>query len=934
MAMWRWWSGRDPRVRDEVRFHRDRMIEDYLAQGLDRAEAERRARHEFGDPREIENAVLDVRAVGYARWRRLWLDDFASDLRYAWRTLRRSPGFFAIAVLSFALGIGANAAIFTLINAVMLRSLPVSEPDRLVQISRFGADGYRYVVSTPLFELFRDSGKVTSLSSLFAQATADLAVTIDGEDEFVTADLVSGEYYRVLGVQPAAGRVLGPGDDVAAPETAAAVMTDRFWLRRFGRNPAAIGKTITINDRVFTIVGVTAPTFQSAKQGRAPDLMLPLTPMMRGPQQRSPAFNWLSLLGHLKPGATIEQLNAEVDVLYRAYQQQLAATAPERERAQMLRGRAAAQLAPDGFNTIRDSIARPLLILMGIVGLVLVLACVNLSGLLLARATARAREISIRLAIGAHRGRLVRQFLTESLVLAALGGAIGLAFANWLTARLFVLFVGPGAGSGGGGADVVLSIAPDWRVVAFTCAVSVLACLAAGLTPALQAMRVDMNPLLSTLGVRGDRRNHARGLGRVSKVLALGAGGDRGHGRVGKVLVIAQLAVSMVLLVGATLFVGTLVKLSAVDRGFESDGVMVMGVRTSRPYPVARAKAVQIALLEQLRAAPGVQSASAVRLLPLTGGLVDRGVQVEGYTFRPDESPQVGFNIIASNYFATLKTPVIAGREFSERDSDTSPKVAVVNESFARYFYGDPAAALGRRVTSVNLTYDIVGVVRDAKYHSLRGDVPKTMYVDWLQQQDELQLQPAQFSYIARVGSGGARGNSGSSGNSDPLTLGPGLDRLVREADPALRLRNAAAYNTLIDQTIATERILATLGGLFGALAVIVAALGVFGVLAFQVARRTNELGIRVALGASRRTIIGLVLRDVLVMIVAAVIIGVAAAFALTGLARNLLFGFTPNDPRVFAIAAAVLTSAALLAAWLPARRAARVDPLVALRHE
>jgi predicted permease len=952
MAMW-WSRRRDPRVGDEVRFHRDRLIEDYLAQGLDRAEAERRARLEFGDVTLIEDAVLDVRAVGYARWRRLWLDDLVSDLRYAARTLRRSPGFFVVAVLSFALGIGANAAIFTLINAVMLRTLPVAEPDRLVQISRFGADGYRYVVAYPLFELLRD--KVTSLSGVFAQASADLAVTIDGEDEFVSADLVSGDYYRVLGIHSAAaGRLLDAGDDVPSPGAPAAVITDRFWLRRFGRNPGAIGKAITINDRVFTIVGVTSPSFQSAKQGRAPDLMLPLMPMMRGPQQRSPGFNWLALLGRLKPGVTLDQANAEIDVIDRAYVEMQAAAAPEKERAAMRRGTAAAEFAPDGFNTIRDTIARPLLILMGIVGLILVLACVNLSGLLLARAAAREREISIRLAIGASRGRLVRQFLTESLVLALIGGTIGFALAGWFTTRLFILFVGGSgaaagviaSGVGGGGADVVLSTAADWRVVAFTCAISVLACIVAGLTPAWQAMRVQMNPLLTTLRAHG---------------LAPSQGHGHGRGRLGQLLVIAQLAVSMVLLVGATLFLGTLVRLNAVDRGMESDGVLVMGVRTSRPSPIARAKAVQTALLEKLRGAPGVQSASAVRLLPLTGGLVDRGVRVEGYTFRPNESEQVGFNIIAPEYFATLRTPVIAGREFNARDGDTAPKVAVVNESFARYFFGGAegagdvagsrradegrdgevgqgaaagrngdagrdgdavARAVGRHVTSANVTYEIVGVVRDAKYQSLRKDAPKTVYVAWLQQQDELNLQPASFTYLARVTTG------------DPLVLRPGLDRLVREADPALRVRNATSYDALIDQSIATERILATLGGLFGGLAVIVAAVGVFGVLAFQVARRTNELGIRVALGATRATIVRHVLRDVIVMLTIAIVLGTTGAFALTGLARNILFGFTTTDPRAFLIAAAILTSAALLAGWLPARRAARVDPLVALRHE
>jgi predicted permease len=328
-------------------------------------------------------------------------------------------------------------------------------------------------------------------------------------------------------------------------------------------------------------------------------------------------------------------------------------------------------------------------------------------------------------------------------------------------------------------------------------------------------------------------------------------------------------------------------------------------------------KAVQGALLERLRAMPGVRSASAAQALPVGGGLWDRRVQVEGYRFRPDESESVGFNVIAPDYFATLGTPLMSGREFGDRDTDAAPNVAIVNESFARYFFGDESA-LGRRVTSVNVTYEIVGVVRDAKYQNLRDNVIRTMYIPWTQRESE---QPTRYSYLMRA--------AGS-----PLRLVPSLDRVVREADPALRIRAARSYAAIIDESIATERIMATLGGFFGVLALLVAALGMFGVLAFQVARRTNELGVRMALGASGRTLMGLVLREVVVMVGAGIAVGAGGALMLTGVARKILFGLTPTDPRVFAVAATVLAAAALLAGWLPARRASRVDPLVALRHE
>jgi predicted permease len=522
---------------------------------------------------------------------------------------------------------------------------------------------------------------------------------------------------------------------------------------------------------------------------------------------------------------------------------------------------------------------------MGIVGLILTLACVNLSGLLLARATARQREISIRLAIGAGRGRLARQFLTESLVLASAGGAVGLVLAGWVSGTLFALFVN--------GRDVALSVAPDWRVLLFTFALSLAACCVAGLAPALHAIRVDVNPSLK------DVRAH-------------------GPGRLGRVFLVGQLAISMVLVVGAALFVGTLVKLYAIDRGFDSDGVLVVSVRTSRPYPPARAAAVQAALLERLRGMPGVRSASAALLLPVSGALVDRAVQVDGYAFRPEESDIVGFNVIAPAYFATLGTPLLAGREFGDRDTDTSPKVAIVNESFARYFFGD-GSAIGRRATSARTPYEIVGVVRDAKYQNLRDTMMKTMYIPWTQRDGQ---QPSSYSYLARVAAG------------DPMRLVPSLARAMREADPALRVRAARPYAAIVDQSIATERIMATLGGFFGALALLIAAVGMFGVLAFQVARRTNELGVRLALGATRGALMTLVLREVAVMVAIGLSIGAAGALLLTGLATRILFGVTPNDPGVFAVAALVLAAAAMLAGWLPARRASRVDPLVALRHE
>jgi predicted permease len=869
-----WLKRRDPRLRDEIRFHRDRLIEEYVAAGMKRQDAERRAFLEFGNAAQIEEACLDVRGR--------WAADFAQDLRYAARMLRRSPAFSTVAVLSLALGIGANAAIFSLVNAVMLRSLPVKEPGRLVQITRLNGDGQPAQVSYPLFEYFRDN--VKSISGAFVESTTSVAITIDGEEEFVAAELVSGDYYTILGVEPVAGRLLTRADDQLST-TAAAIISDRYWQRRFGRRASAVGRTFTIRDRVFTIVGVTPPSFISARTGYLPDVTLPLLLMMPEQQRRSADFNFLKLLARLKPGATVEQANAETQVLFSGFAQSQAATAPARQRDLVLRQRAAALPASDGFNAVRDNASRPLLILMGIVTLILMLTCVNVSGLLLARAAARQREISIRLAIGAGRGRLIRQFLTETLLLASGGGAIGLLMAGWLSERLFTLFIN--------GRELELSVTPDWHVLVFTAGLCVLSCLIAGLAPAFQARRTALNPGLKEVRAQT-------------------------HGRLGRALVVTQLAISMVLVVGAALFVGTLIKLYTVDRGFNSDGLLVVNIRSTHPYSDDEAPIVRRAVLEQLTKLAGVESASAAQILPVGGSLWDRTIEVEGYSFRPDESDTVGFNVIAPDYFRTLGTPLIAGRDFSDRDTPQSPMVAVVNETFARHFFG-VRSALGRHVTSVNVTYEIVGVVRDAKYQDLRTGTIKTMYIPWTQREGD---QPTRYSYLARLAAG------------DPRRLAPGLGRLIRETDPGLRLRTAVAYSQLIDRSISTERIMATLGGLFGVLAIVIAALGMFGLLAFHVARRTNELGVRMALGASRGRMMGLVLRDVAVLVATGIVIGGGAALMLSGLAGKILFGLTPTDPRVFGIAASILAGAALAAGWLPARRAARVDPLIALRHE
>lgn len=861
---------------DELQDYIHQQTERYRSQGLSPEAARLAALKDVGGIEQVKEKCRDARGR--------WLEDFGKDVSFATRWLRRSPGFLAVSVLSLALGIGANTAIFSLINALMLRSLPVKDAQQLVHITRIDSDGKPLHVSWQLFEYFRANLK--SISGASAEGEERPTIFFDGADEVVSEQLVSGQQYELLGVRPAAGRLLEPADDTAAPTSPAAVISYGYWQRRFGLNPAAIGKTFTVqgNPNIFTIVGVTPPWFHGAVLGSDPDITVPISMMLSPDERNEPSYNNFNMLGRLAPGVTRQQANAELQVLWRAFQHRVAATLPEKDRPGILQERAAVLSGRNGFDPLRDRYSQALLVLMGIVAAVLLLACANLSGLLLARAEGRQREISIRLAIGAGAGRLLRQFLTEGLVLALAGGLVGLLLARLFSAALVTTMAN--------GEAVTLSRATDWRVLAFTATLSLLAGVLASLAPGLHGFRAGRN-----LGFRQQ------------------SGGWR---PLGKALVIAQLAISMVLVTGATLFAATLANLYRVDRGMHTENVLTFSLRTSGPCPSTRCRAAVEPLLTRLNHLPGVASASAVDVLPISGSLWDRDIQVEGYTFRTGEAQTAGFNAIAPRYFATVQTPLLQGRDFNSRDSRSSRSVAIVNESFARYFFG-AASPLGRKVTAVNVTYEIVGVVANAKYTDLKQPVLKTMYIPWTQRTEE---EPTDFNFLARVIGG------------DPMRLVPALERIVHEADPALRLGTTASWSTVADRTIVSERMMAALGGFFGLLALIIACIGIFGVLAFRVSQRINEIGVRVALGATRASILWMVLRDAAAMLLAGCLIGAAGSLVLGRFSRAMLFEVSPNDPRILMLAAAALLVTGLIAGWLPARRAARIDPMTALRCE
>ena len=874
-----WFGRRNPNadLDRELRYHFDGLVRDFIAAGIEPDEARRRARLEFGGVEQISEECRDVRGH--------WLEDFGKDLSYATRTLRRNPVFLVVSVLSLALGIGANTAIFSLINALMLRSLPVKDAQHLVYTTRVSPDNKPLSVSWQLFEYFRDHLK--SISDATAERQEKFAVTIDGADEIVSGALVSGDHYRVLGVEPITGRLLEAADDSIAPGKSAAVVSYRYWERRFGLNPAVIGKTFTIagHTNAFTVVGVTAKSYHGAVVGSDPDVTLPLTIMLSADERNEPTLNNLNMLGRLAPGVTRQQANAELQVLWQAWKQRIAATLPEIDRPSFLRERAAVLSGRNGFNPLRDRYSEALFVLMGIVSLVLLLACANVSGLLVARAASREREISIRLAIGASHSRLVRQFLTETLVLAALGGSAGLLLARWFSTILVTTMAA--------GETVTLAAGPDWRVLTFTTTISLLACALTGLAPSLHGLRSGLH-----LGRRQFKTS--------------------GHQLLGRALVIAQLSISMALVTGAALFGATLVKLYAVDRGLRTDGILTFSLRTGGKCPAERCRAATISLIERLNTLPGVASASAVDVLPVSGSLWDRDVQVQGYTFRPGEDQTAAFNAIAPKFFATVETPLLRGREFDLRDTRASKKVAIINGSFARYFFGRKSP-VGRSVTSVNVTYEIVGVATNAKYTDLKQAPLKTIYIPWTQRTEE---EPMDFNFLVRVTRG------------DPLRLSGPIETLVRQMDPALRLTAAKSWSTVVDRTIVTERIMAGLGGFFGLLALIIAGIGIFGLMAFRVSRRASEIGVRMALGASRAGISNMVLRETVALLITGCVVGTFVALSMTRLMRALLFETSPADPKILGMAAILLIFAGLLAGWLPARRAARVDPMIALRCE
>jgi predicted permease len=823
------------------------------------------------------------------------------DIRHALRGLRKSPGFTVVVLLTLALGIGANTAIFSLTDQVLLRSLPVRDPSRLIQLDGPGAFQGRTVngqtFSYPMYTDFRDRNKV--FSGLLARFPLTMTVVWHGDAERVEGDLVSGNYFEVLGVRPAIGRVFNAADDRVPGGHPVALLGYGYWQRRFAGDLAVLNQTITVNGHPMTIVGVTAPGFSGLQVGTSSDVMVPL--MMK--PQMTPTWNdldnrrsrWLTVIGRLAPGVSVDEASAQMNVIYRQINEQeiKEIKTPSPAFAQRFVSKRL-ELLPGGrgLSRLRREFSMPLAVLMAMVGVVLLIACANVANLMLARTASRRKEIVVRLALGAGHGRIVRQQLVESVLLALAGGALGLVFAWWVGSLLLAALPGDQAA-------LTLSATPDARVLLFTLALALVTALLFGVAPAWQAARA---PVTATLKEEG---------GSV-------AGGGR-QARVRRLLVVGQVAMSMLLLAGAGLFARSLYNLMSIDPGFQVDSVLTFSIDPSLSgYSTDRSRSFFHQLQQELAGVPGVRSASMSEVGVLSGNNWSMTVRVEGYQPKEDENMNPSVDGIGPQYFATLGIPLVAGREFSDKDSAGGPRVAIINETMAKYYYGDKSP-IGRHIgfgRDKGTDIEIVGVVRDVRSQGLRDDPPRFIYIPYAQDSDFTQL-----TFFVRAA-------------GDPSAAAVAVRQAVRRLDANLPIADMKTMEAQVGESLFVERMVATLSVAFGALATLLAAVGLYGVMAYAVARRTREIGIRMALGAERRRVLWMILREVTVMAGVGVLAGLAASAYLTRQVEAQLFGLSPSDPATLGAAMLFLLAVALLAGFGPARRATAIDPNVALRTE
>ncbi len=836
------------------------------------------------------------------------------DLRYAVRTLLKSPGFLLVAVLSLALGIGANSAIFAVINAVMLRTLPVANPERLALLTDPGAsgtnvetteNGERRMLSYPEFDRLRAGNSVFQgmFAAMSAPATLDVAESGGGDQHpagtaKARVQLVSGEFFDVLGVRAAIGRVFTSQEDRAQGANPVAVISYGFWERTLGGDRAALGKTLRIGRGLFRVIGVAPPGFRGMLVGSDTDMWLPITMQAQALPGRDYLTRrdtlWLQVMGRLAAGISVEKAQAGVNVEFQQILREWAASAPtERERREMLNQKIKLKEGAKGASALRDQFSDPLELLMAMVGLVLLVACANIANLTLARASGRQRELGVRLALGAGRGRIVRQLLTESMLVAAMGGALGLVLAFWTTDLLLALVRR-------GFDGVALDPARDARVFLFTAAVSVLTGVLFGLGPALRAARIDVNRTMGA-NVRGST-------------------GMRGRLQAGRALVVAQVTLSLLLCIGAALFVRSLHNLLNVKLGIDREHLLIARIDpVAAGYSQAALPVLCERIRDRLKTIPGVRDAAVSNDGLFTGDEGDH-ISIDGGIQRADDDMGSNWTLIGPGYLNTLGVPLLRGRAIDEADMERGRPVCVVNQAFAKYFFGDESP-IGHHVTDLYpttvTTFEIVGVVGDVREHQLRGNIRPRFYGNYAHPIGTL-TAPAMM--VSAVG--------------DPVIVVETVRRALAEVDRSLPVLNIRTLNEQLDRGAITQRLTADLSACFGGLALLMAAIGLYGVMSYSMARRTSEIGIRMALGASQSSVLWMAMRETLWMVAVGVALGLGAAWWLGRVVQHQLFGLSAADPVAIGGAVAVIVCAAAVAGFVPARRAARVDPMAALRSE
>jgi putative ABC transport system permease protein len=885
----------DDERRRELESYLEMETEENVERGLSPDAARQAALRKLGAPTHIREEIYDMNTVAV-------VDHLWQDLRYAARGLRLNKSFATVAVLSLALGVGANTAIFQLVNAVRLRTLPVDDPSGLAQIGIKDLTGVtgratgRYPrMSNAVWERIRDRAQGFSSTAAWATATFDLAD--GGEVRNADGIWVSGDFFKTLGVQPALGRLLTPQDDVPGCASPGVVVSHSFWQRELGGDPSAIGRLVRLDGQQLPIVGVTAAGFHGVEVGRSYGVAVPLCAHPQFNASRPSALersDWwlLSAFGRLRQGTSREEAGAQLAAISPAIFAETVSPNWQPDTATKYRAHTlGATPGGTGFSGLRSDYEKPLWVLLIMTALVLLIACANLANLMLARATAREREIAVRLAIGASRGRIVRQLMAESVLLAMIGAAAGAVLAHWLSAGL-VAFLTTESNR------MFVDLGPDPRVLGFATGLALLTCVLFGLAPALRATHVAPGVAMKANG---------RGLTAARERFGLR-----------RFLVVAQMAFSLVLVTGAFLFAGTLRNLMTVDPGFRPHDLIVLDIDMQRArFPEERLLPVRREILERLRQVPGVVAVGQAEIVPMSGSGWNQTILVDGRT----QDEICWLNRVSPGYFESMGTPVLRGRDFEDRDDLSAPPAAIVNETFVRTYLGG-REVLGQVFQTEEAPgqprplYQIVGVVKDTKYYGLREDFKPIAYL-----------------------------------SADQETVGfPGMAAVVRTSVPAASLRAAVGaairdvhpqialgFDTMqsqVWQTVQTEALMATLTGSFGVLAGAIAAVGLYGVMSYLVTRRRNEIGIRMALGADRRAVVKMIVRESAVLLGLGVAVGAVLAVAAGKTASALLYGLSATDPATMAQAAAVLLVVAVLATWVPAERAARIDPMRALREE